>query len=146
MRLPLPKAAAAVAAATLLAALAFVPRPGQAQNERPAQNERSDRPMLAHMVFFTLKDSSTAGREKLVAACKKYLTGHDGTVHFSAGARAAEFDRPVNDQEFDVALHVVFKDKAAHDAYQVAERHQKFIDENKETWAKVRVFDSYVTE
>jgi hypothetical protein len=37
-----------------------------------------------------------------------------------------------------------FKDKAAHDECQKAERHLKFIEENQANWKKVRVFDSYV--
>ena len=50
----------------------------------------------------------------------------------------------VNDKEFDVALHIYFKDKAAHDQYQDAPRHKQFIQENMANWSKVRVFDSYV--
>ncbi|MBA3313537.1 MAG: Dabb family protein [Planctomycetaceae bacterium] len=100
--------------------------------------------MLAHMVFFTLKDRTPANREQLVAACDMYLNEHPGTVYYSAGTRVEELDREVNDKEFDVALHLVFKDKAAHDVYATAPRHIKFIDENKDGWAKVRVFDSYV--
>jgi hypothetical protein len=101
-------------------------------------------PQLAHMVYFKLKDGSDAARQKLVAACKKYLTDHEGTVYFSAGILAEEFKRDVNDQDFDVALNLVFESKAAHDKYQVHPRHNQFIEENRETWAKVRVFDSYV--
>lgn len=101
-------------------------------------------PVLAHNVFFSLKDNSEAAKKKLVAACKKYLSEHPGTVFFAAGTLAEDFNRPVNDRDFDVALHVVFKNKAAHDQYQKHERHQRFIEENKENWKKVRVFDSYV--
>jgi hypothetical protein len=101
--------------------------------------------LLSHDVYFTLKDNSAAARQKLVDACKKYLTGHPGTVSFSAGTRVGELTRDVNDQDFDVALHLVFKDKAAHDAYQDAPRHKQFIEENKDNWKKVRVFDSYVS-
>jgi len=97
---------------------------------------------IAHMVFFTLKDNTPEGRQKLVDACKKYLTKHDGAVYFAAGPRGAGFDRPVNDQNFDVALLIVFKDKAAHDKYQDHARHKKFIAENKDTWKTVRVFDA----
>ncbi len=100
--------------------------------------------MLAHNVYFSLKDTSDGAKKKLVAACKKHLTDHPGTVLFAAGVLAEEYDRPVNDRDFDVALHVVFQDKAAHDAYQKAERHLKFIEENKNNWKAVRVFDSYV--
>jgi carbonic anhydrase len=105
-----------------------------------------ENPMLAHMVYFSLNDNSAEARDKLVAACRRHLSGHEGTVFFAAGTLAGEFDRPVNDRDFDVALHVVFKDKAAHDQYQIAPRHLQFIEENKANWKKVRVFDSYVAQ
>ena len=103
---------------------------------------RSADPQLAHMVFFTLKENTPDHREKLVAGCKKYLSGHEGVVYFSAGARADDLQRDVNDTEFDVALHVVFRDKAAHGKYQVHPRHLQFIKEYSEMWSGVRVFDS----
>jgi len=107
---------------------------------RPARAE----PALAHDVFFALTDGSAEARVKLVAACKKYLTGHEGTVFFAVGTVAAELARPVNDRDFDVSLHVYFKDKAAHDKYQEAPRHKQFIEEQQANWKKVRVFDSWV--
>lgn len=100
--------------------------------------------MLAHDVYFSLNDNSPEARQKLVNACKKYLSGHPGTVWFAAGPLAEEFQREVNDRGFDVALHLVFKSKAAHDEYATAERHLQFIQENKANWKQVRVFDSYL--
>ena len=100
--------------------------------------------MLAHNVFFSLNDASDAARAKLVAACKKYLSTHPGTVYFACGTLAEELQRPVNDRDFDVSLHLVFQTKAAHDAYQAAPLHDQFIAENKDNWKKVRVFDSTV--
>jgi hypothetical protein len=100
--------------------------------------------MLAHNVFFTLHDASEAARAKLVAACRQHLTDHPGTVFFGCGVRAVELDRPVNDLGFDVGLHIVFRTKADHDAYQAAPRHNQFIAENKANWKQVRVFDSLV--
>lgn len=102
--------------------------------------------MLAHNVYFSLIDSSPAARERLVSACKKYLTGHPGTVFFAAGTLAPELNRAVNDLDFDVGLHLVFTDLAAHDAYQEAPRHVQFVEDNKATWKKVRVFDSNVEQ
>jgi hypothetical protein len=99
-------------------------------------------PMIVHNVFFSLKDTSPKAKEKLVDACKKYLTKHPGEVYFAAGPLAEEFKREVNDRDFDVALTIVFEDKKAHDLYADAQRHKQFIDENKENWKKVRVFDS----
>jgi len=101
-------------------------------------------PQLGHMVFFTLAERNAANQQKLVDACEKYLGDHEGTVYFSVGTLAEDFKRDVNDRDFDVALHLVFKDKAAHDKYQTHERHLKFIEENKALWSKARVFDSYI--
>jgi hypothetical protein len=100
--------------------------------------------MLAHNVYFSLKDNSKPAQENLLAACKKYLTGHPGTVFFACGTLAQELRREVNDRDFDVALHIIFQDEATHDQYQEAAQHQKFIAENKANWKKVRVFDSIV--
>ena len=100
--------------------------------------------MLAHNVYFSLKDGSDASRQALIAACREHLTGHPGVVFYACGTVAAELARPVNDRDFDVALHLVFTDRAAHDVYQDAPRHNTFVAENSDGWAKVRVFDSYV--
>ena len=109
-----------------------------------AKDEAAGGPMIVHDVYFSLKDNSPQAREKLVAACKKHLTKHPGEVFFAAGPLAEEFNRPVNDRDFDVALHVVFETRADHDAYQDAPLHLRFVEENRANWAKVRVFDSEV--
>ena len=101
-----------------------------------AAPEPSER-MLTHDVYFTLKDKSDEAKKKLVAGCKKYLADHPGTVWFAAGVVVAEHQRDVNDRDFDVALHIVFKDKAFHDKYQDAPQHHRFIDEYKENWETV---------
>jgi hypothetical protein len=124
----------------VLAVLALAPRVGPGVED----NSKLGEPMIVHDVYFSLNDNSTAAKKKLVAACKKYLTDHAGTVFFAAGTLADDLKRLVNDRDFDVSLHVVFKDKASHDQYQEAERHKKFIEENKDNWKKVRVFDSAV--
>ena len=101
-------------------------------------------PRLAHNVFFKLKDASPAKVQELIDACKKYLNVQPGIVFFAAGSICSELDRDVNDRDWHVGLHLVFIDKAAHDAYQDDPTHNQFIAENKATWAGVRVFDSLV--
>jgi hypothetical protein len=100
--------------------------------------------MLGHMVYFTLKDRSPEAVQTLVASCRKYLTDHPGLVFFAAGTLVPDLQRPVNQTDFDVALHTVFDSRASHDAYQVAPRHLQFIEENKPNWDRVRVFDADV--
>jgi hypothetical protein len=97
---------------------------------------------LAHIVFFTLAEPNDANRATLVEACKKYLDKHEGVVFFGVGVRAPEYDREVNDREYDVALHLVFETAKDQDVYQTHPRHTKFVEECKGLWKKVRVFDS----
>ena len=100
--------------------------------------------MLAHNVFFSLKDQSEPAKQRLLDACNKYLTPHEGIIFFACGTLAAALNRPVNDRDFDVSLHIIFRNKDDHDRYQEAPLHHRFVDENKENWKRVRVFDSVV--
>jgi hypothetical protein len=99
---------------------------------------------LMHNVYFTLKDRSPEAVRALVAACKKYLTVQPDIVYFACGTLEPELAREVNVRDFDVGLHIVFTDRAAHDAYQTDPAHERFVAENKPGWTKVRVFDSLV--
>jgi Stress responsive A/B Barrel Domain len=112
-------------------------------SENTSSSSNRSNTMLAHMVYFSLKEPTPENREKMLAACHKYLTDHPGQVFYAAGT-CASYDRPVNDRGFDIALQTVFVDRAAHDAYQVAPRHKQFISEWSPMWAKVRVFDADV--
>lgn len=100
--------------------------------------------MLCHDVFFTLIDSSPPAVSSLVDSCHALLRDHPGVLFFSVGPREPELCRDVNDDGFHVALHVVFEDRASHDAYQDAPDHAKFIEDNEGNWGAVRVFDSVV--
>ena len=105
----------------------------------------TQRSHLAHIVFFTLTDSSPAAQQALIDGCHKDLKGHPGEVYFSAGTLVPDLARPVNDRAFHVSLHIVFDSRKAHDEYQAHPRHTQFINEYKPNWASVRVFDSYVS-
>jgi hypothetical protein len=128
-----------ILAGLLLVAVSAV-LPHDNEDKKPAG------PMIGHMVYFKLKEGTPENKHKLVAACKKYLAAHEGVVFFSAGEIGEAFKRDVNDRDWDVALHLVFVDKAAHDKYADHPEHLKFIEENKDGWAKVRVFDSELTD
>ena len=108
----------------------------------PALADEAKAPLLTHSVFFELKNDDAASVQALVDGCYEYLAPHDGIVYFSAGARHTDYQREVNDLNFDVALTIVFESTDAQDAYQVTEPHLQFIDEFNENWESVRVFDS----
>lgn len=99
---------------------------------------------LVHNVFFTLKDPSDKEVERLIEECYKYLKDLPGIIYFSAGRLVAEHDREVNVTDFHVGLHVVFENKDHHDQYQVSEKHNIFLERNKDNWLEVLVYDTYV--
>lgn len=105
---------------------------------------RAASPALAHNVYFTLKDASPAARARLVEACHKYLKDHPGVTFFAAGEIVESHAREVNVRDWHVGLHVVFKSKEHHDLYQDAADHHTFVEENRENWASVRVFDTFL--
>ncbi|MFO0841587.1 MAG: Dabb family protein [Gemmataceae bacterium] len=99
--------------------------------------------LLVHNVYFSLHDRSPQAKQRLIDACRKWLPNHPGVVYFTCGALAEEYlDREVNVRDWDVGLHIIFQDQAAHDHYQDAAAHHAFIAENKAAWKQVRVFDT----
>ncbi len=103
--------------------------------------EPTSRPVIAHMVYFTLKDASAAAQQKLIDSANRLLKEVPGIVFFAVGRLVPDLARPVNVRDFQVGLHVVFESRRAHDEYQVDPRHQRFIAENNENWQQVRIFD-----
>jgi Stress responsive A/B Barrel Domain len=108
----------------------------------PGQTARS---VIAHMVYFTLKDASPAAQQKLVDDCHRDLKSAPGILYFAAGTRVLGLTRPVNVQDFHVGLHVIFESRKAHDDYQTSEAHVRFLAEQRDNWAQVRVFDCDAT-
>ena len=107
-------------------------------------SENIENAKLVHTVYFTLHEPNSENIQQLLDACQHFLTDHPGTDYFAVGTRVADLERPVNDNQYHVSLHVHFADRASHDQYQTDPRHLQFIEENKANWAQVRVFDSYL--
>jgi Stress responsive A/B Barrel Domain len=102
-------------------------------------------PKVIHSVYYSLKDNSVEAKKKLLDSCKGYLSRQPEVVYFAAGMMGEDLKRTVNqDRDFDVALYMVFKNKAAFQTFHEGNDRTKFIDENKDNWKKVRVFDSVV--
>lgn len=109
---------------------------------KAARAATTDEPAIIHDVYFSLKESNAENRQKLVDACKKLLTGHENASNFSVGVVSDALKRPVNDRDWDVGLHITFKNKAAHDTYSDSPRHKEFVEGIKGMMSKVRVFDT----
>lgn len=97
--------------------------------------------MLVHAVYFWLKDDlSEADRRKFADGVRslKTIPGSEG-CHVGVPSST---DRPVIDRSYDYGLVVLFKDMAAHDAYQVHPVHDAFRVECSSLWKKVLIYDS----
>jgi len=108
----------------------------------PASAGDSDRPLLVHSVYFTLKEDTPERRQEMIDSSHRLLGKVPGIVALAVGPRDEDLARDVNDLDFDIALTIVFRDRAAHDLYQPHKRHQEFISANLPNVARVRVFDS----
>lgn len=125
----------------LIAGVGLV-RQSEKQGTIMAADAAKPEKQLAHIVYFTLAEPTPENRQKLVDACKKYLTDHEGEVYFGVGTVAEGLDRPVNMRDWDVGLHLVFKNRECHDKYQTHPRHLEFIETSKSLWKGVKVYDA----
>ena len=98
--------------------------------------------MLIHAVFFWLKPGLDASQRSRFRAEVGKLAAVRTIEKVYVGGPASVPERGVTDRSFDVALTIVFRDAAAHDAYQVDPIHLAFVEGNKDLWTRVQVFDS----
>lgn len=97
--------------------------------------------MFSHVVIFWTDPAQPDAADQLLAGCNHYLRDIPGTVFFHVG-KMVPSHRPVVDQSYQVALNVVFTDKAAQDAYQVHPAHVEFVEKVfKRFCQKVQIFD-----
>ena len=97
--------------------------------------------MLSHIVIFWTKPTLPNAADEVVAGANKYLKGIPGLLHFHVGKMSSS-PRPVVDQTYQVALNMVFSDKAAEQAYQIHPQHLEFGEKVfKVQCQKVVVYD-----
>ncbi len=83
--------------------------------------------MFSHVVIFWTKAGIPDAADRLLAGTEQYLRPIPGALCFHAG-RMVPSHRPVVDQSYQVALNIVFPDKASQDAYQVHPLHLEFVE------------------
>jgi hypothetical protein len=105
------------------------------------QAENDNAPMFSHIVIFWTDPDNPTAADELMAGADKYLKPIPGTLHYHIG-RMARSHRSVVDQTYQVALNLVFSDKAAQDAYQVHPLHVEFVEKVfKRVCKRVVVYD-----
>ncbi len=83
--------------------------------------------MLSHVVIFWTKPEIPHAADALIAGAEQYLRPIPLARSFHVG-RMVPSERPVVDQSYQVALHLLFDDKAAEAAYQVHPLHLDFVE------------------
>lgn len=97
--------------------------------------------MFSHVVIFWTDPANPNATDALVAGANQYLRGIPGVLQFHVG-KMVPSHRPVVDQTYQVALNLVFPDKASQDAYQTHPQHVEFIEKVfKKVCQKVVVYD-----
>lgn len=105
---------------------------------------KAAKPGLIHTVFFWLKEDLTDEQKAKFKAGVESLSQIKHIQTFYTGPSAGTEDRDVVDHSYDTALICQFAKSADQDAYQVDPIHLKFVEECKDLWTKVIVYDNLV--
>lgn len=98
--------------------------------------------MLVHTVYFWLKPELTAAQLADFRRGVESLAGIKAVEKLYVGKPAKTAKRPIIDDTYSVALTVICKDVAGHDAYQVDPLHLAFVNNFKTFWTRVQIYDA----
>lgn len=98
--------------------------------------------MLVHTVYFWLKPELTAAQRAEFRRGVESLATIKAVSQCFIGTPAKTEKRPIIDDSYSVALTVICKDVAAHDAYQVDPIHLAFVNSCKTFWTRVQIYDA----
>lgn len=97
--------------------------------------------MFSHVVIFWTDPANASAADELLAGMDQYLRPIPGVLHYHTG-KMVPSHRDVVDQTYQVALNLVFPDKAEQDAYQVHPLHIEFVEKVfKRVCVKAVVYD-----
>lgn len=97
---------------------------------------------LIHTVFFWLPEETTDERRKEFEQALIDLSKVPSIAKFYWGPPAETVSRDVVDSSYDYAINVFFKSVEAEAEYQVDPLHKKFVEEQKEIFEKVVVYNN----
>jgi len=118
----------------------------ETKNQLAAATNVTCEPGLIHSVFFWLKeDLSETDRTAFLEGCRS-LTKISTIKNCYIGPPAATAERGVVDNSYSYALIVHFNDLEGQNAYQIDPIHLKFVEDHKDKWTKVIVYDNILGE
>ena len=119
---------------------------GHHQHEEKGQlkMDKDMKPVLIHTVFFWTKEGTTAEQKKDFEAGLVKLGTCPQIQSFFWGPPAPTENRDVVDNTYDFAINVHFASVDDQNEYQDEPIHQEFIENHKDIWGKVVVYDNVV--
>ncbi len=107
-------------------------------------NFKDDVPLsFVHHVFFWLKDSKNKkDYDKLLAGLKGLGKIEQIKMSHIGLPSVNNFDKPVTDASYSFSVLLIFDNKSDEEKYLVHPLHKKFIEDHKNLWSKVVVYDS----
>lgn len=105
---------------------------------------KADAPLsFVHHVFFWLKDpKNKKDYDKLLAGLKGLGKIELIKMSHIGLPSVNNFDKPVTDASYSFSVLLIFDNKVDEEKYLVHPLHKKFIDDHKNLWSKVVVYDS----
>jgi hypothetical protein len=97
--------------------------------------------MLSHHVLFWLKADTTENQKQAFKASLETLSAVETVKSIHVGVPSS-ISRAVVDTTYTFSLVLFFEDLAGHDVYQVHPLHKAFLEEFRETFEKVIIYDS----
>lgn len=111
-----------------------------------ATNAEPWQPGMVHSVFFWLKeDLSDEDKASFLKGCQSLATIETVKACYIGPPSSTEA-RDVVDNSYGMALLVHFDDIEGQNAYQTDPIHLKFIEDHKDKWTKVVVYDNDVVK
>jgi len=113
-------------------------------NSEAEANSKETAPLsFVHHVFFWLKNPKNKQEyDKLLEGLKglgkikEIKMAHIGLPSIN------DFDKPVTDASYSFSVLLIFANKVDEEKYLVNPLHKKFIEDHKNLWSKVVVYDS----
>lgn len=97
--------------------------------------------MFVHSVYFWLNDDLSDDQRERFRRDLEMLIGIE-TIECGFVGTPADTNGTVIDRSWDLALTVVFQDKAGHDEYAEHPDHEAFVDRYNSWWKKILVYDA----
>ena len=106
----------------------------------PTKAQKPGKSDFMHIVYIWLKNPEK-DLQKVMSATEAFIKQVPTVNSYFIGTPAGT-DRSVVDNSYSFNITVGFNDAESQDKYQIHPAHVKFVEENKDLWNKVVVYDS----